>query len=161
MKKVAIVLWVLVVILGGAFMYQLFSSRLVVTGVAFSSMDAKDNQALFDTFSLSVNENHLNGTIISREALKNAEDHVFYTYTLRLKNKSLFPAEMVEIQLPSVHGDVLYYGQNQKSDIHALQEEEVYVILLTSNGQTPVRELYITYYILGRPHQMKYTFDHN
>lgn len=159
MKKIALILMALTVLAGGVLLYALFHSSLTVTAKGMQAISAADRAADFDQHRLSLQRQSLLGTVLKGGELGAAENYTYYVYTLRLKNTGLVTAEMVEVQLSPMAGDILYYGETGEIDIAPGAERDVWCVLLTEGQPTPVREMYITYYLWGNPQEVKYTYD--
>ena len=159
MKTVAIVLIVLVLAVGGCMGYALFHTNLQVIGKSLQIIPAGERQAEFDALRLNVENQSLLGTVVRADALENAADYSYYVYTLRLKNAGLVPAEMVEMQIAPISSDVLFYGETQEIDIPVGGTRDVWCVLVTKGTPHAVRDMYITYYLWGHPHEIKFTYD--
>lgn len=88
-----------------------------------------------------------------------AEAAQVVTYTLRLRNPGLLPAEMVEIQLVSSAGDIAAYQDPVRISIQPGAEDIVSLRLLTGGGSAYRRDLVITYYLWGELHTIRYTLS--
>ena len=159
MKTVAIVLIVLVIAAGGALGYALFHTNLQITGKALQTLPAADRAAEFDALRTAVDRQSLLGTVLKSGSLGQAGDYSYYVYTLRLKNAGLVPAEMVEMQISPLAGDVLFYGDTQEAIIPPGGTRDVWCVLLTEGAPHPVRDIYVTYYLWGHRQEVKYTYD--
>ena len=159
MKKAAIILTVLTLALGAVVGYELMNTRLIVTGQdqekATSASDCPED---FQTIREQVRTNAFRGCKISDSDLDEAGDYYFQTFTIRLKNPGLIEAQMVEMQIYPMKGDVLYYTSSEEITIAPGGEGICWVRLLTESNQKTTRDFYITYYLWGQPQTMKYTY---
>ena len=159
MRTAAIVLTVLVLAVGGTLGWALFHTNLEITGKALQTIPAAERSAQYDALRAAVSRKSLLGTVMKNGDMGPAENYSYYIYTLRMKNNCLVPAEMVEMQIAPVSGDVLFYGDTQETVIQPGQEKDVWCVLLTEGTPHTVRELYVTYYLWGHPQEVKFTYD--
>lgn len=160
MKTAAIVLIALVLAVGGCLGYALFNTDLRVVGKSLETLPAAERAAQFDALRAAVERQSLLGTVLKTGEFGPAENYTYYVYTLRLENKCLVPAEMVELQISPLSGDVLFYGDSQQEIvIPAGETRDLWCVLLTEGRPHSVRDIYITYYLWGHPQEIRYTFD--
>ena len=158
MKKLAIVLLLLAVAVGGVIGYALFQTNLQVTGKGVSAVSAAEKPEEFETLRQAAAGQRLMGTVIKKEIAGDPSAYSLYTYTLRLHNPGLVAAEMVEIQISPASGDALLYGSAQEIVIPAGGTKDVSCVLLTEGEPSPVREIYVTYYLWGHARQIKFIY---
>ena len=151
MKRFAIVSVVLLLIalLGVGAMYMTSN----VTVIA-------QDYALFTDLSAQVRAGAVVGTsFVAPQELSSAEDYVFYTYTFRLENNTTLPAEMIEVQITPMSGDILQIGSDQVLTLPAHTIGDVTATILTSKDMHAIREANITYYIWGIPFTIRTTIQ--
>ena len=159
MKTAAIVLVILVLAAGGCLGYALFNTDLRVVGKSLEVLPAAQRTAEFDALKTAVQRQSLLGTVLKTGEIGAAEDYTYYIYTLRLENKCLIPAEMVELQISPIDSDALFYCDTQETVIPAGETRDVWCVLLTRGTPYAVRDIYITYYLWGHAQEVKYTYD--
>ena len=160
MKTAAIILLVLALVAGGCLGYALFNTNLHVVGKSLEVLPASQRAAEFDALKTAVQRQSLLGTVLKTGEIGAAEDYSYYIYTLRLENKCLIPAEMVEMQIAPIQNDVLFYcDSGGETVIPAGETRDVWCVLLTEGTPHPVRDIYITYYLWGHPQEVKHTYD--
>lgn len=159
MRKAAIILMTLLLLAAGVVGWGLLHTNLRVIGKSLSATPAADIRTDFYTLQEAVKSQSLLGTQIKSGELGPAEDYTYYVYTLRLQNDGLVGAEMVEIQIAPLEGDVLFYGESGEVKIAAGETRDVWCVLLTQGTPHPVRDIYVTYYLWGHPQEVKYTYD--
>jgi len=159
LKTAAIILIVLVLVTGGVMCYALFHTNVEITGKGLQTVAAADNAAEFEQLRIAVQRQSVLGTVLKSGALGPAADYSYYIYTLRLKNNCLVPAEMVEMQISPASGDRLFYGEEGEIVIAPGATRDVWCVLLTEGTPSPVREIYVTYYLWGHPQEVKFTYD--
>ena len=155
MKYVAIVM-VLVLVLalvGVGWLY--FTANVSVDAVGVIAVEASTQSDYFDSLKDQLNAGHLSGTVFSTDALGNAADYQFYTYTVRLSNNSAITADMVEMQVTPMAGDVLQVGDTTPKALNAHTTGDIQATILTPLGMHSVRELTVTYYVWGIPFSIK------
>ena len=159
MKAAAIGLIAAVLIVGGVLGYALFNANLQVVAKGMQSLPAGERAAEFEALRVSARQGSLLGTLLKSGEMGPAPNYSFYVYSLRLQNNGLVPAEMVEMQVSPAPQDVLFYGTEEEIVIPPGETRDVWCVLLTEGSPTPVRDLYITYYLWGHPQEVKFTYD--
>lgn len=159
MKRAAIVLILLLLLVGGAVGYGLFHTDLQVVGKSVQMVPASQRSAEFAALREAVAQQSLIGTVLHSGPLGDSGEYSYYMYTLRLKNEGLVRAEMVEVQIAPIGSDVLFYGETGEVQIGPGETRDVWCILLTRGAPHPVRDLYVTYYLWGHPQEVKYTYE--
>ena len=157
MKRFAIVSVVLLLIalLGVGAMYMTSNVTVIAQGV--TALEAYRNYDLFTDLSAHVRA----GAFVAPQELSSAEDYVFYTYTFRLENNTTLPAEMIEVQITPMSGDILQIGSDQVLTLPAHTIGDVTATILTSKDMHAIREANITYYIWGIPFTIRTTIQTN
>lgn len=161
MKYVAIILIVLVLAAGGVAVYALLNTSLAVEGQGFQSISASDRSAEFMTLQSVMDRNALQGVVYREAALDDPGAYSYYIYTLRLHNKCLVPAEMVELQVSPAQKDVLMYTENGEITIAAGATRDVWCAVVTEGAPVAVRDITITYYLCGNPYSVRFTHGGN
>ncbi len=156
MKKAALILAALALLAGVLAAYQAFNEELTVTGTGVSATDASDASDAYDAWTRAVAGRQFLGITYGQSAAPK-ESSRFVTYTLRLRNRGLLPADMVELQLMSDAGDVASYQSPDVLSIGAGEEKTLSLTLLTREGTGLRRDLLVTYYVWGRHHALRYT----
>ena len=158
MKYFAIlsVLILIVTLVGVGTMYM--NASISVEAVGVVSAAAPSQSALFEELRDQVRLGAVVGTpYVQAQELADAENYQFYTYTVRLKNGTAVPADMVELQVTPMAGDILQIGSFQDVKLPAGQTVDVSATILTAASMHAIREVTITYYIWGAPFSMKTT----
>ena len=160
MKYIAIlsVLVLIVALVGVGYLYM--TASIVVDAVSVIATDALSQEALFNELKNQVRLGAVIGTpYVGATELSGPEDYQFYTYTVRLKNNSTVPADMVELQITPMAGDILQIGSSADVKLPAGQSVDATATILTTKNMHPIREVVITYYIWGVPFSMKTTIQ--
>lgn len=158
MKYIAIlsVLVLIVTLVGVGYLYM--TANIVVEAVGVIATDAPSQEALFNELKAQVRLGAVVGTpYVPDMELSGPEDYQFYTYTVRLKNNTTVPADMVELQITPMAGDILQIGSSADVKLPAGQTVDATATILTSKDMHAIREVSITYYIWGVPFSMKTT----
>ena len=158
MKYFAIltVLILIVTLVGVGYMYM--TANIYVDAVGVIATAATDQITLFEELREQVRLGAVLGTpYVPAQELPDAENYQLYTYTVRLKNDTSVTADMVELQVTPMAGDVLQIGSYQDVKLPAGQTVDVNATILTDRSMHHIREVTITYYIWGVPFTMKTT----
>lgn len=159
MRTFAILMLVLLLAAASVVGYGLFHTELKVVGKNLQSFPAVERQAEFEALRLQVERDALLGTRVKNTALEDAGRYQYRVYTLRVKNDGLVDARMTEMQIAPLSNDVLYYGEDREVVIKAGQTRDIWCVLLSEAGGHDVRDIHITYYLWGNPHEVKFTYD--
>lgn len=159
MKRAAIALMILLLIFAGIVGWALLHTNLKVIGKSLQSIPASEREEEFAALREAVRQQSLIGTQVKSGELGDAADYSYYVYTLRLKNDGLADAEMLEVQIAPLDGDILFYGEKEEIILRAGDTRDVWCVLLTTGNPHPVRDIYVTYYLWGHPQEVKYTYD--
>ena len=158
MKYFAIltVLILIVTLVGVGYMYM--NANIFVEAVGVIATDAQSQQALFEELQTQLRLGAVVGTpYTAAQELSGLEDYQFLTYTVRLRNNCSVPADMVELQITPMAGDILQIGSSQDVKLPAGQTVDATATILTGVNMHAIREVTITYYIWGVPFTMKTT----
>lgn len=158
MKYFAIltVLILIVTLVGVGYMYM--NANIYVEAVGVIATDAQSQQALFEELQTQLRLGAVVGTpYTAAQELSGPEDYQFLTYTVRLRNNCSVPADMVELQITPMAGDILQIGSSQDVKLPAGQTVDATATILTGVNMHAIREVTITYYIWGVPFTMKTT----
>ena len=169
MKKAAILLTILVLLLGGLMVYALVGTQLsVYVGPRhLSILPAAQQPQQYQRWMDALVNDSLQGTVYDAKVQSGIDDHAFLVYEISLHNPGLLPADMVEVQLLPLKGDVLSVsgqvsmGQDINTPVLLAPGGKTTLqhILLTRETSNRSREFIITYYIWGNPFQVKQTWS--
>lgn len=157
MKSAAIVSVVLLIlsIIGVGYLYLTTSITIVDTPQVIA-VEAYTQPELFQQLQAQVESGSVLGsTYTSSRQLEGAENYQFLTYTVRLRNNCYVNADMVEVQVTPMDGDVLQLGDFVPKTLPAQATGDIQATILTRLGMHPVRELNVTYYIWGLPFHLR------
>lgn len=160
MKKVAIVSVMLLIVCLAGIGVLYATAEMTVESVGVIAVEAATQPELFAYLRQEVESDSVLGTAFTHQPwLDEAENYQFYTYTIRLKNNCFVTADMIEVQVTPMDGDVLQIGDFTVKQLSARSTGDLQVTILTAVGMHPVRELNITYYIWGMPFTLKTTYS--
>ena len=158
MKYFAIVtvLILIATLVGVGYMYM--NANIFVEAVGVVATEATTQEALFGELKEQLRLGAVVGTpYVAAQELSGAENYQFLTYTVRLRNNCAVTADMVEIQITPMSGDVLQIGSFEDVKLPAGQTVDVSATILTDINMHAIREVTVTYYIWGAPFTMKTT----
>ena len=158
MKYFAIitVLILIATLVGVGYLYM--NANVFVEAVGVIATDAVSQYELYEDLRDQLRLGAVTGTpYIAATALIGPENYQFLTYTIRLRNNTSVPADMVELQVTPMAGDVLQIGSFEDVKLPAGRSVDATATILTDVNMHPIREVTITYYIWGVPFTMKTT----
>jgi len=155
MKYVAIlsVLVLIAAIVGVGYLY--LTANVIVEAGGVIAVEAATQQELFGDLKQQAESGHVLGTAYTSAPLGEAGDYQFYTYTVRLRNNCFVTADMVEVQITPMEGDVLQLGDDTARALPARSTGDIQATILTRIGMHSVREMNVTYYMWGVPFHLK------
>ena len=157
MKAVAIILIVLVLAAVCAVGYLYLNAGIDVRFVSCIATDGVSQAETFDTLKSGLASSTFVGTRYTTEDPGTADQYQFLTYTVRLDNHSFLKAEVIEIRITPMQGDVLQAGDLVRHDLPSGQSAELSTMILTARDMHSVREATVSYYFWGMPFTTKLT----
>ncbi len=157
MKIAAVVLIVLVLAAVCAVGYLYLNANLDVRFVSCIASDGVSQADTYNTLKKKVDNASFVGTRFSSEELGTADQYQFLTYTVNLDNRSYLNAEVVEIRITPMQGDVLQLGEETAHDLAAGKSMDLSALILTSRNMHSVREATVSWYFWGIPFSTKLT----
>ena len=158
MKYFAIitVLILIATLVGVGYMYM--NANIFVEAVGVIATDAVSQYELYADLQDQLRLGAVAGTpYIATTELSGPENYQFLTYTVRMRNNTAVPADMVELQVTPMAGDVLQIGSFEDVKLPAGRSVDATATILTDVNMHSIREVTITYYIWGVPFTMKTT----
>lgn len=158
MKYFAIltVLILIVTLVGVGYMYM--TANIYVEAVGVIAQDASSQYSQFAELQDQLRLGAVRGTpFVPQQELGDAANYQFLTYTVRLKNDCAVPADMVELQITPMAGDILQIGAFTDVKLPAGQSVDATATILTDRNMHSIREVVVTYYIWGVPFSLKTT----
>ena len=159
--KYAAIFMVLVLIaslVGVGYLY--LTANVTVQAVGVTAVEASTQPALFEELARQVENRQVLGTAYTSAPLGSMDNYQFYTYTVRLRNNCFVTADMVEVQVTPMEGDVLQIGDETARALPARATGDITATILTDVNMHSVRELNITYYMWGVPFSLKTAYGH-
>lgn len=149
------ILLVVVVLVG----YLFLTAEVRVVDITAQGFSAADDPKAFETLKQSVEEGTFQGTLFQKPLeWKNAEDYIYLTYTLRIRNDCLVPIDMIEVQVVPQSDDILQIGDFAVHSLEQKSEGSLTVRILAPRTASPVREMIVTYYLWGVSGSLKTTY---
>ena len=158
MKYFAIitVLILIATLVGVGYLYM--NANVFVEAVGVIATDAVSQYELYEDLRDQLRLGAVAGTpYIAATEISGPENYQFLTYTIRLRNNTSVPADMVELQVTPMAGDVLQIGSFEDVKLPAGRSVDATATILTDVNMHSIREVTITYYIWGVPFTMKTT----
>ena len=158
MKFIAIlsVLLLIVSLVGVGSLYM--TANVVVEAAGVSELAASTQPELFAELRDQVRLGAVVGTqFVNATELGSAGDYQFLTYTVRLRNDCYVSADMVELQVTPMTGDVLQLGTSADVKLPSKATTDISASILTKADMHPIREVTVTYYVWGVPFTLKTT----
>ena len=145
--KILTVITVVALLLAG---YVVWAADARVTAEGYRAEAAADRADAFAGVISGMKKGSENIVTYDSSEMGDADDYVFVTYTIRVRNADLVPVEWIELTLRNQPGDVLLV-KPVVQDIPALSESLLSYTLMVQRAAIPSyeREAVLSYYIYG------------
>ena len=135
------------VLIAGAYIY--WAAELKVTPGGGLVESAADRASAFESIRQSSEIGSVDLIMFQDSIEYGPEQYVFVTYTLRMRNMNLLPAEWIQIDIAPQAGDVLMVRATVE-DVPSFDEQLVSVVLLTDRTTASyARAATLSYYVYG------------
>ena len=161
MKPVAIVLILLCIAALAGTGYLYMTAGVTVEGYGCIAYEAGQLPEVFETLAAQYADDSFTGTPFDRSVPREPSDYQFYEYTVRLRNNSFLKAEVIEIQVTPMTGDIAQLGVPEEKHLFPRSSGDFTATILTSRNMHNVRELTVSYYLWGLPFSTKITYSGN
>lgn len=160
MKKVAILTALLLIacLIGVGALY--LTSNVSVEAVGVIAVEASTQPELFNALRDQLTSGYVQGTPYGPTELGDIANYQFYTYTVRLKNDCFLAADMLELQVTPMQGDVMQLGSTSAKALDARSRGDIQATILTDISMHSVRELNVTYYMWGIPFTLRTAYGY-
>lgn len=155
---IAAALLLIVSLVGVGALY--LTANVTVEAVGVVAVEASTQPEVFSALKEQQASSHVTGTMYTSAPIGDAANYQFYTYTVRLKNSCFLAADMVEVQVTPMEGDVLQIGDTSAKVLAARTTGDIQATILTDINMHAVRELNVTYYMWGLPFTLRTTYGH-
>ncbi len=157
MRIVAKILTVIVLICALGVGYVFVASNVRYAELGRQVVAGADKVDWFDGVVSAIETDADNMSLYLHEPLGQAEDYVFVTYTVQLKNWAMLPQEWFTISLEPKAGDVAMFV-NPIDDVPAFGEGQFSFTLVTRRGSVDyARDVTMTYYFYGHEKSAHFT----
>ena len=125
--------------------------------VSCVATDTLSQLETFDSIRSKISSSTFTGIRFSNEAIGSADQYQFLNYTVRLRNRAFLKAEIIEIRITPMQGDVLQVGDEVPHALSSGKDMDLSAMILTSRDMHSVREATVSYYFWGIPFTAKLT----
>ena len=130
--------------------YLFLTAEVQVVDISAQGIPCANDPEAFEKLKSSVLEDTFQGTLFQKPMeWKDANEYVYLTYTIRLRNNCLVPIDMVEAQIVPQSTDILQIGSFDVKSLDLKSEGDLTVQVLAPKDTHPVREVIVTYYLWG------------
>ena len=146
MRIIAKFLTVIVILCALAAGYVVWASDAALSTDARQVAAAADSAEQFAQTIQDIADGRDNVALLTDEAIGAAEDYVFVTYTIHIKNRDILPMEWFSLTFTPREGDVAVI-KNEIPDVPAFDEAAFTFTLLTARGPIDYsREIRLDYF---------------
>lgn len=158
MRKAAWILIAVTAIVLGVLGYGMYGLKVHNGQLRVTTLAATEATEQFEALRTKMDSDALTDRIYIKEALTNPEEYTFVTYTVRVKNVGIIPAEWIELVMVPQEGDVLQLDTGSAHALNAFSEGDLKATLLVKGeGNSGARTGKITYFAFGRPYEVRVT----
>ena len=157
MKAFAIFLIVLVLaaVIGVGWLY--LNARIDIRFDSCIANDGYTQAEVFNNVKTKLKNDTFIGTRFTNEELGTADQYQFLTYTIHVNNHSFLKADVIEIRITPMQGDVLQIGEETPHDLPSGRQADLSATILSDRNMHSVREATVTWYFWGLPFSEKLT----
>ena len=157
MKVFAICLVVLVLaaVIGIGWLY--LNARMDIRFESCIANDGVTQAEVFNNVISRVKNDTFIGTRFTGEDTGTADQYQFLTYTVHVDNHSFLKAEVIEIRITPMQGDILQIGEETARDLPSGRQTNLSATIITDRNMHSVREATVTWYFWGIPFSEKLT----
>ncbi|MBQ9251219.1 MAG: hypothetical protein IJ188_01110 [Clostridia bacterium] len=159
MRPVAIILLIICLGMIGFTGFLYFNANVVITDIDCIAVDAGDQAEYFQGLKDQIEAGTFVGTPFNTAEVGKAEEYQFYSYTVHVANDTFIKAEVAEVQVTPMNGDVLQLAEENARTIPARGKGTIQATILTKKEMHNVRELMVTYYLWGLPFSARVTYS--
>jgi len=153
MKVLAIAALLVTIAGAGALLYAVNHLSPVVVQESVVITPAREAQEIFDRTAAQLSDETFTGRVFADSAELDAQNCVFLTYTVRLHNEGLFPAEWISLDIrPAETGEDVCQLDNYSANVlgSRTQGDIAATVLARGDGARTQRAYTVTCYVLGR-----------
>lgn len=158
MKPIAILLILLCIAALAGVGYLYVTSNVVIEGYGCIAYETSQRPDIFDALKIGAVSDSFTKTLFIESEIGDPSDYQFYEYTLRLRNNSFLKAEVIEIQVTPMSGDVAQLSASEEKHLSPRSSGDFSTTILTSREMHNIRELTISYYLWGIPFSTRVTY---
>lgn len=130
--------------------YLFLTAEVQVVDIQVKGTPASEDAQAFERLKQSVLDETFQGTLFQKPLeWKDADEYVYLTYTIRLRNSCLVPIDMVEAQVVPQSSDILQLANLEVRSLDLKSEGDLSVTILAPKDTHSVREMIVTYYLWG------------
>ena len=130
--------------------YLFLTAEVRIVDIQSHGISAADDPDVFERIKTDVIDDAFYGTLYQEPLVwKDAEEYVFLTYNIKLRNDCLIPIDMIEVQVVPQSYDILQMPDLKVKSLELKSEGELEVQILTTKDTHPIREIIVTYYLWG------------
>jgi len=159
MRPIAIILAVIAVCLTALTGYLYLITNMEVVGVGCVATDPVNDTETFESLKAQVTTGTFTGTPFHTDEIGDAGGYQYYTYTVRLKNRTFIDAQAVELQVTPMSDDVLQLPDESEHTLRSQATGDLSATILTTREAHNIRELTVTYYLWGLPFSTRLTYS--
>ncbi|MDR2506175.1 MAG: hypothetical protein LBD16_08760 [Oscillospiraceae bacterium] len=150
MKKLAVILLVLALILAAGALYLRLGANLKPISASVKELPASENLSQWATLYVEMSDGTFQGTIVDGTPMGEAEEYVFRTYSIELRNLGIIKAEAITVTIKPGGGDVAIYGEPRLFALPAFSNGTIETTVLSSVNSDSRRAAVVDYYVFGR-----------
>ena len=157
MKPLGIILVILVLAAVVGLGYLYFTAKLDISFRECIATDGITQIDFFNSLKSKVSSSAFVGTRYTSGELSTADQYQFLTYTLHLTNRAFLKAEVIEIRITPMQGDILQIGEETAHDLSSGNQMDLSATILTDRTMHSVREATVSWYFWGIPFTARLT----
>lgn len=157
MKAVAVILIVLVIAAVGGIGYLYLNANLTASFESCIVTDTVTQADYFGQLKSQLASDTFTGALFRDTEPGSPEEYQFMTYTVRLRNNAFLDAEVIELRITPMEGDLLQIGTSEEYSLKPGRTMDLSATILSARNSHSIREGTVTCYFWGIPFSTKLT----
>ncbi len=157
MKAAAIIVLVLCLFALCGIGYLYATTTVAAEAVECIATDAVSQADYYRLLKDGISSDTFDGTLFSQDLPETPEGLLYYTYTVKVSNRTFLPVEIAELQVTPMSEDLLQLNDPEEHTVPSGADIRLSATILTAKTAHNIRELTVTWYIWGIPFSVRLT----
>lgn len=158
MRGIAIGLLVVTLLVAAFLGYCYVGTQMQIAQVTVRRTPAEEVPGTYEGIVQQVENESFLGKLYRETIFTGAEGYAFISLTLRMQNRGLFPMDWIQVDVLPGATDVLQLAQERTPSLAGNTTADYSVTVLARADAGASHQMRISYYVLGKPYTLEYTY---